>query len=185
MGVDQISKHDHSSDADGGDTISPQRVDAGALGIGGSTQATAGPLGDAGEGVIIASSTSAALNSATSSTGFEDVTSIADRTIAVYSGILDTNLGNYEITHGIYALELTGNGSGLEFRVGAAGDAPGTLESNSTFGVNGNVYRETHTFGVDPTQFGTWTPLPQLRSTDGNEVRVRGVHTVILSAEVQ
>jgi len=29
MGVDQISKHDHSSDADGGDTISPTAVDAG------------------------------------------------------------------------------------------------------------------------------------------------------------
>lgn len=36
MGVDQISKHDHSSDADGGDTISPQRVDADYLTANGS-----------------------------------------------------------------------------------------------------------------------------------------------------
>ena len=29
MGIDQVSKHDHSTDADGGDTISPTAVDAG------------------------------------------------------------------------------------------------------------------------------------------------------------
>lgn len=173
--------HDHA-----GDSLSPaELVD----GLAGDGNTISGLWGDAGEVVIVDSVTSSSKDMTTTSTGWDTVYAIAERALVDWSEIDYTNLGNFRLIHGFYGFaEESGSGT-AHLRLNTAstgGTAPSPVQgSETTISDGATVYRRFTSLSIDdPSSWGEWTPMPEIKASDSGECHVQGLHSVILTGEI-
>jgi len=166
------------------DSLDTGRLDNGIAGDGNSITSL---WGNSGERLILDSVTSAPIDLTSTATSYTNVyTSFSDRSLVNWSDVSYTNLGNYKLEHGFYvAQETTGSGTAY-LRLNIAGSGPSPVSgTESTFTDGEFATRRFISTPVDPTNFGKWTPLPEVKVENTGEIRLRGQHTVILTGEIQ
>jgi hypothetical protein len=142
------------------------------------TGSGSGGFGSSGEEVMLKSGYSDAANTRVSSTDYRPVYDRAERCIIDMRTVDLTNISTVTLRHGFYRVSGPPNDESIEVRMSTFGNAPDPI-GGLEYSVDTQNFRLLAETEIDISNYGVFTPNPQVRITGGTEEgAIQGVHTV-------